>query len=986
MKLVSNKIFIAIASLVFSTIALISLFLYTPSPETESVQSIQNISNYDYFDKNLNKFERIKIHNSDNAFQISFKFIINNNNDNYTNLFQTDDANKGVRLELLKSEIALIVHDNTYSNNYHIVSFSTPIKIKKVYDFNLILSKELGYIVSINDEVHTRRSENIKPSLNNFFIGKGYDNKRIFEGKISNVNISTWFYNLKTHRRIAKFRNFILTNLIFDNADIDEDYINNYMFSNKESFYEKNVEKNIENFYEKNIENFYEKNIKNIENFYKKKTENFYKNFQKLEISSEKIYILLLAILICFTFSIFSSKNNFFKNKIKKIILLSRTKNYFFISLLIIFHILILYLYDFYNFFILMFLYLFIVGFSLYAIYFPKELKCNLSNYIFPPILGLIVVIILGGYSICFSLTLNSVVLFSLLVSILIIFQNKNINSQFNELLIYSKNNALQLLSWHTLIVTPLIFLLCYPILSNGTTSFVRIGPDMFFYAKMAQFLIDGGLLDIARERANEFSGLSTGEINKYSDATASWPFMYMYRWGLGFYQFFSSIIHTSRHSYEIVFLSMIIPYFFLSSIVFFWLYKKQNIGIVLSLMGFIIFSFNSNILNLWFEGFYGNVFSLFIFCLFILIFSYEKEIFEKKDKKILFLYTLIFISMLLSYSEGVFFVLGPLFLFLIIYDLLVKKEFNFLAYKNIVVSGIIAIILILPAGFFVEWVITAIKQIFQEGGNGYMQPKWALPHEIFGISDIYKTINLTNGGVYIPRENFDIIFSSIITIIILYLYRNYLKNNLKKVNSLLVVPHILVFFIFVYVYMKSHNNNYMYMKYYIFMLPYLFLLFWTSVTNFELANKNKYKICLILLFLTLHSGFSYIYKYTEQARFVKSNKIEFYEQSKKIDFNNVIIYPTYIKTLLNSYPALIKVPFVTPKFEFKHSKNFSSRKVYILAEKYEDNKLIFPNLKIIFENNSFIILDSGLLLNDFLNIKNKKVDFNKLSNIVKVE
>mgnify|MGYP000150195323 CR=1 FL=1 len=38
----------------------------------------------------------------------------------------------------------------------------------------------------------------------------------------------------------------------------------------------------------------------------------------------------------------------------------------------------------------------------------------------------------------------------------------------------------------------------------------------------------------------------------------------------------------------------------------------------------------------------------------------------------------------------------------------------------------------------------------------------------------------------------------------------------------------------------KSTHNNYLYMKYYIFLLPYIFLFFWEYITTFSFRVKNK--------------------------------------------------------------------------------------------------------------------------------------------------
>ena len=916
------------------------------------------VSDFTYKSNNSD-FKKISIKN-DNSIRLKFDFKVIKDN-SFSNIFQTDYLNNGIRLELNSSELSLIVQDKRYIHNYNIYSFKTKIRKNINYRFELLAIKNVGYIVKLNDEIYSHVMFTFKPSFDNFIIGKGYDEKRFFIGEVNNIKNESW----QTYPYAASFYEIRKNILYLTSTDIaaskDKSASNNKAISNDKAT--SNIDMN---------------------------------SFYDVKFTSrigERITSYLTPIILIFFIGLVSlnkyNSNIFHRSKIQS--------NYIVIILLLTQTLLIVN-YSFYSYFIASIFLLYIFGYIIFKYLFPDFLKDQISFYIFPPMFGLLLISTIGGYSIALGFDAFLILSFIAITSFLFILKNILDELRTNSWSVDHKDNFYKILCFFSLLITPTVFMLLYPLIINSDTSFIRIGPDMFFYAKMAQFIHDGGLLEFSRLRMNEFEGLSTGDINKYSDATASWPFMYFYRWGLGFYQHLSIIISSSKHAYEVIFTSLVIPYIFLSSVVFYWLYKKIKLSLYLSLLGFIAFVFNTNMINIWYEGFYANIYSLFMFAVFLLIFSFEKNFVNRskiENVKSIALYTIILISIIMSYPEGLFFIFVPFVFLILAYDYLIKKDFNYLIYKNLIISGILAILFVLPCSFFIEWAEAAINQVTQEGGNGYMQPKWALPNEVLGFNNIYHDISLTNGGQRIGRIPIDWIYSLGVFYLFFIFYYKTIKQHFKKINSIYAVSHILIGIVGVLVIIKSRQNNYLYMKYYIFLLPYLFLFFWEYIGNFEFSWKNKKYYLLenkknillsVFTILIVSSGVSYIVRYSDQANFIPKNQIELYASTKNIDFSQSIIYPLRYKKYLNAYPAIIKSHFISPAFESKHAKNISSKKVYILIEKYKGEKYFYENKNIIFENSSHIIIDSGLKLKNFINKKTKKIDFTRLTNMLTIE
>jgi len=668
---------------------------------------------------------------------------------------------------------------------------------------------------------------------------------------------------------------------------------------------------------------------------------------------------------------------------------------------LIFFQILLMIVLPAYRNIVISYFFLFIIGINQYVILTPSFLKERFFYFLFIPFNGLLLLTVLGSYFIGFSIDIKLLVPVLLGVTVL----GNLINLRFNRekfILIFSglKTDFSRALIFFTLIATPLILCLISPVLFSGySTSPYRIGPDMASYAKMAQYLLDGGTWTEANLRAGEFIGMSPGGINRYSDATMSWPLMYYFRWGLTAFQATVTTITLSKHVYETAFISMAIPYLFLCGLVLFWLKSRMGLGIAAALLGAIAFALNPNTINLWYEGFYGNVFALCFFILILFIFLQIRGMKSFKDRDmiqfILFAST-VFAASLLSYGEGVFFVLPPFLVFVFIVDFLLNRSIKWAPYLAILGSACIGLLIVLPCDFIVHWAILTLKQLTQEGGNGYTQPLWALPHEILGYSSIYLEATPDVAGRLLSRSSTKLFAGLIISCIALYSLLLYFRRKGKEENALYLSSILLVALLACLVYYKSPNNNYTYMKMYVFFLPIIFITFWSSLAfAYEkhavnlFNNKN-----LFFLFLALPiaiNGMVYIFHYKEESTLIENYKIALHSEIEIINFNKVIMYPLSMHSNRTMYPAILPAPWIIPALwnsdhwrDNPYYKNFINYKVYLFIEKEPSHSYKVPYGKVIFQNQCCIIIDSGKVVRDGVNSEDNSVDFNIFTNSVK--
>ena len=520
----------------------------------------------------------------------------------------------------------------------------------------------------------------------------------------------------------------------------------------------------------------------------------------------------------------------------------------------------------------------------------------------------------------------------------------------------------------------------------------------MASYAKMAQYLLDGGTWAEANLRAREFAGMSPGDINRYSDATMSWPLMYYFRWGLTAFQATVTTITSSSHVYETAFISMAIPYLFLCGLVLFWLKSRMGLGIVAALLGAIVFALNPNMINLWYEGFYGNTFALcfFILILFIFLNLRGMETFKVGYVIQFILFSsIVLAASLLSYGEVVFFVLPPFLTFVFIVDFFINRSIKWTPYLVILGSACIGLLIVLPCDFIVHWAILTLKQLTQEGGNGYMQPLWALPHEILGFSSIYLEATRDVAGRLLSRSAIKLIAGLIFSCMILYSLLLYFRRKNREENALYITSILLVAVSACLVYYKSPNNNYTYMKMYVLFLPILFITFWSSLTFFyEKHVLNLFSKNLFFLFLAIPiaiNGIVYIFQYKEESTLIENYKIALHSEIKQINFDNVIMYPFSVHRSLTMYPAILPAPWMIPGYwnsdhwnDKPYYKNFINYKVYLFLEKEPGYSYVVQNGKVVFQNQCCLIIDSSKIVRDGINSEDDSIDFDSYTNVVK--
>lgn len=663
------------------------------------------------------------------------------------------------------------------------------------------------------------------------------------------------------------------------------------------------------------------------------------------------------------------------------------TKSYKSLFILMLTQAVLLIYFPFYLFVLVAYLFLFLLGFLFQKYLIPKYFNSDGYTWVFSPLVGLGILSLAGAYVIAFNMQIKLLVILPLLSALGWVVLRRNSLVAIFKKTTETKNLLFErmhdVFMYLTLCITPIIFILLYPALSiDGLTTPIRVGPDAALYASMSQYLLDGKTWFEANLRAQEFIGMSTGEITRYTNATMSWPFMYFYRWGLVAFQTVFLLMNGLEHAYRAVFASLILPYLLTGGLVYYWLRERFQLSICIAAAGAIGFIFNANFLNLWFEGFYGNVFSLCFYAFLYLsidVFSADQKLVAKESRGYLILLAFIFSVILVSYGEGLIFVLPPLIAVHFLCNLIFYKRINVRLYAYLSAGVLIAIIILLPCRFLVDWIILTIRQVTEEGGNGYPQPYWALANEILGLNNIYVLVERFNGGVAFIRSKLNLAIATISSLIVMAVFIWYVVRG--RIRAALGISAYLLVGVFgLYIYKTSPSNNYAYMKMYIFLLPILFVYFWVALcffvhqVKFEILSANSKIVAISIAGLIFVNGLSYIVSYEKNTTKIPIAYIKEHEAFKGLKLDDAVIFSLAKTNFPYILPAIIPGEWITYAWDGKNFRmdeyfqKFQNKKVLLLYEGVcnieNQNLSSFNN---ILSGNKFSLIDSNLLVRDFL-------------------
>jgi hypothetical protein len=835
----------------------------------------------------------------------------------FTGVFQTDDYNKGARLEIHDGTASLVVANSHEEDGYDVYVIPEKILKNRWYALKIEVQNHGFVNMSLDGKKYFQvNDQGVAASMSHLVIGRGFDEGRILDGSICNIEVLS--------------------------GDCSAVMLN----------------------------------LKVINNIHYETYVRFFGN-----------------LFVCF-FAVIFWRGGLWKGTEIPIRRAIKERQKIWLPVLLLLQAILILHYDAYRTVITGYFLLFILGGALYPLIVPSSVMRQRSTYVIWPVIGMIYLSIIGGYLIGYSVASSYYLIWCFASLVLLLLINVAFNRK--KFIISAgilRKDVADIVIYGTVLVTPVVLILIYPVLVTGyMTSVYRVGHDLMQYAKMFEYLVNGGTLSVSKLRAPEFAGMTPGEMNRYADATMSWPLMNYFRWGITFYQVMLGKIAGVRHSYQVAFISIVIPYLLEAGMVYVWLRRVNGFIAVVALSGFMLSAFNVNMLNLWYEGFLGNAYAnvLLIWVMMLLAQMMDDE---KPGLNIRWQYGalvgFIMAALFLSYGEVLLFIFPVFFLMTIIVEFIVYRKILWSNYLTLAVGGLLGLVIVLPCNYFFDWALLAVRQLLQEGGNGYAQPLWAMPNEILGLSDIYSYLTMDKVGKLMERNPVDFVAGSLLLIVVLFyvifdLVKDPLRSKVLKFAGMMVIVTSGVL-----VYLKSPGNNYTYMKMYVLFSPVIVIslvggvIQWSD--NIDKISGARFTRLLVFTSMVIMNGLLYIAQYVRQATVIEKKQMELAEAVKDIDFSSALIIPYNLGNKSIVYTAIMPALWAVPEYWNKKSwgdkpyyRNHYGKKLYLLVEKNAREERV-ANSDVIFENGYYLVYDTEKRIRDVCLEKKNEVDFDLL-------
>ena len=645
--------------------------------------------------------------------------------------------------------------------------------------------------------------------------------------------------------------------------------------------------------------------------------------------------------------------------------------------------------------------YIFLVGngMGIYFLLVPNHLRNPLLFISLAPAMGLLSLSIIAVYIVSW----NKPAVFSLYGSLLVAGVAFALSAAGKKVSLSFTGKRRERLPGQTaktlLMILSLLLIILSPVLRTGfPTTPYRVGIDHAGYGEIGQFLLEGGTLkEAAREIAFQVNKKNLNEalqehqralrFNSYVDAEF---LLKTVRQGYGAILATFAFLTLSDHVFKVQFISLIISYLILFGLTYYFARLVLHLRESTSLLVSLSLVLNSNLLNVYYEGQYVQIFFMPFFFLLLLPYFHLRESFlspdlSKRDlwrKPIpsILLTGFILAGMLNIFNEGSLVVLALLLLWTAA-DLLWNPK---MIGRSIVFWGgsfLVGFGLILPHSL--QWIKFVSNQFQSFNHAGFWQPHWASPAEMIGIFNMYVPAYTQHFPRLLERSGGDwfgnLLFSgALLVFLFVYLQK---KKNLDR--SFWLAPPFFVFLVFMKSSYFDRNHNYNYMKAYTILLPFL-LIFWFQITEFFSLRRVGKGLATLIHYLVpaliVCNGMAFISQYLKESRVVTRDMFGLYEHNKsnKNEFNEYVFITQ--KGRIEEFMLTPLIPFHwLNQGEGKEVKPHLNKRVVFLIRK-ED--LASPSIlnayreDIIHEDSSFVMIRTPFELKELYDPQGNKYDW----------
>jgi hypothetical protein len=633
----------------------------------------------------------------------------------------------------------------------------------------------------------------------------------------------------------------------------------------------------------------------------------------------------------------------------------------------------------------------FLTGLGIFALVVPDYFKQRSLVLLLPPGLGLLQLAIVDGYLVATSSPIDRSIYIS--ASIGAVTLVIGLLRSRGKLLMDCAQAFRSAVSVRGATFLLLLGVVVLPVIAAALpTTPYRIGIDQVGYTETAQYLVEGGTL--AKLRATLLTELQTTDLQKakaqnlkalhFQTYVDSEYLLKAFRWGFPGTIASLTMLTRSDNALRVAFLILVFSYALILGLSLHVLRRILNVPPLASFAIVAAIALNCNLLNVYFEGQFAQIFALPYFLLILLLWYYGRlrspepgAVWPVTPRVAVSgsLLAFLFAGLFCVYNESIVLIVG-FFVVTVAIDIALTLRTNLASIAYTVGGFAVGALLMIPVS--AQWFYYSFANLSGLSRAGFWQPHWASFAEILGLLDMYRQ----TGYKLVDRADINELANVALSVLAVALCVRFIARRRAIDRSFWLAPLAIIAAAYYKMRVLDDIPNYPYMKIYTMLVPLvacivLSELYWYASSKGRVALWSQYLVTAAIAL----TGIAYVGQYLGQYHYVTRDMFALYQSGER-RFDR---FATYIPFHSSSTAGFISrgapsigdfmlTPLVSLNWVNEADEKFVApyldRPVAVLLQnsdltcrdcftkKFAD--------RIAYQNDSYVLFDSGKKLKDF--------------------
>ncbi len=544
--------------------------------------------------------------------------------------------------------------------------------------------------------------------------------------------------------------------------------------------------------------------------------------------------------------------------------------------------------------------FVFLTGYGTYRLVVPDFLRTRALCATLVPGIGFAQLSIAVAYSIYFDMPIRSSLLACAIAGIatllLCTIVRKPILPRDWRLLRARRPTRDGLLTvFFALVATGTLLAVLAPVLAAGfATTPYRSGVDQVGYSESAQYLLEGGTLGKLRSRLLtelETSSLTVAKQQNNKDVrfesyVDSEFLLKARRWGYPGALAAMTALTRNDHVFRLAFILLIIEYSLTLALVYQLTRVANALPRVFAVCVTLATALNCNMLNVYYEGQYAQIFATPFLLIFLAIYLRARSMNNaERSRHSLIAFTatsaLTVAALFSAFNESLVLLVATIAV-IVVLDLIFYRTTNLVALGTSALGFLGGAALAWPLSQ--SWLTYTVANLSGLARAGFWQPHWASLAEILGLGDMY----VTRGYTLVARSPWDAGVNATLSILAAFVIARLFLRSKSLDRSFWLAPFILILAEYVKSRYVDDILNYPYMKMYSAFIPLVSIVGFVALYRFcRQFGRNARWIPYAAASAVVLVGSGYITRFLAQSQVVTPEMFALYSSGKDRRFDD---------------------------------------------------------------------------------------------------